>query len=380
MGQGLRIEGGKCYEIPFRMRAIERAGGRNGSLVPQRIDRIESGGAAGRHEAEEYTDAGGENEGDDIDLWVEKEWRADLFGSKRTKAVGESDSGHATDAGKRNRLDQELEQHLPRPGADGEADADFPGAFGDGDEHDVHDADAADKQTNRRHPAEQRGHYLGAGTDHLGELLRIEDIEVVLLVSGDLTALTHQRGDVRHDVGGWIALLARDHHLIEIPSALTARETVDDGGVGSDHVVIEIVAEAALSLRAGDANNLERQAFHPDLAADRIDTRAKEFLADGFPDDADRCGFEHLGLREKPTGSDLPVRDGEVIGRGALDVKRAVPILVDYGRVAGNKGGHRRDAGNLVADRIHILHAKLRSSAATPALAGTQDEQVVAHL
>ena len=32
-------------------------------------------------------------------------------------------------------------------GADGLADTDFPGSLGDGDEHDVHDTDAADHET-----------------------------------------------------------------------------------------------------------------------------------------------------------------------------------------------------------------------------------------
>ena len=59
----------------------------------------------------------------------------------------------AADAGERDGLDEELEQHLAGAGADGEADADLAGALGDGDEHDVHDADAADEQADAGHRA-----------------------------------------------------------------------------------------------------------------------------------------------------------------------------------------------------------------------------------
>jgi len=39
-----------------------------------------------------------------------------------------------------------LEEDLAVGGADGFADADFAGAFGDGDEENIHDADAADDE------------------------------------------------------------------------------------------------------------------------------------------------------------------------------------------------------------------------------------------
>ena len=64
--------------------------------------------------------------------------------------------------GKRDRLDQELQQHLPRPRADGQADADLARPLGHGDEHDVHDADAADEQADAGDGGQQRGHHLGA--------------------------------------------------------------------------------------------------------------------------------------------------------------------------------------------------------------------------
>src|SRR5215217_2359514 len=48
-------------------------------------------------------------------------------------------------------LGQELIADVPASGADGEPEADLAGALGDRDQHDVHDADAADDERQRRY-------------------------------------------------------------------------------------------------------------------------------------------------------------------------------------------------------------------------------------
>ena len=58
-------------------------------------------------------------------------------------AGAESDTDDATDGAEGDSFDQELGEDVVALGADGFADADLAGAFGDGDEHDVHHADAA---------------------------------------------------------------------------------------------------------------------------------------------------------------------------------------------------------------------------------------------
>ena len=57
---------------------------------------------------------------------------------------------------KRDGLDEKLEEDIPPAGADGHADADFARALGDADEHDVHDADAADQQRNAGDAADSK--------------------------------------------------------------------------------------------------------------------------------------------------------------------------------------------------------------------------------
>ena len=87
--------------------------------MPEGVDGVEAGGAAGGHESEEDADGGGEDEGDHVDVRIKQEGRADDFGEVRAEAVGEHDARDSADAGERDGLDEELQQHLAGTGTDG---------------------------------------------------------------------------------------------------------------------------------------------------------------------------------------------------------------------------------------------------------------------
>src|SRR5947209_19241410 len=81
-----------------------------------------------------------------------------------------------------------LHEDVSAAGADGFADANFLGALGDADEHDVHHANAADEQADG-------GDDEGEGDDGAGEILPEvgdqigrSDLEVVGLCGGDVAA------------------------------------------------------------------------------------------------------------------------------------------------------------------------------------------------
>ena len=59
------------------------------------------------------------------------------------------DTEQPADPGEDHGLDEELREDVTVARADGFADADLACAFGNGHEHDVHDADAADEQRDR---------------------------------------------------------------------------------------------------------------------------------------------------------------------------------------------------------------------------------------
>ena len=87
----------------------------------------------------------------------------------------------------RDGLNQELQPDVAGLRADGDADADLAGAFGDAHEHDVHDADAADQERDAGDGPEQQRDDLGNGIDGVGNFLLVEDVEVVVAArqSGD---------------------------------------------------------------------------------------------------------------------------------------------------------------------------------------------------
>ena len=71
-------------------------------------------------------------------------------GAPKTMSDADDDAEEAADGGLDDGLDEELGDDVLPLGAEGPADADLAGAFGDGGEHDVHDADAADEQRDAR--------------------------------------------------------------------------------------------------------------------------------------------------------------------------------------------------------------------------------------
>src|SRR5690606_33991980 len=99
----------------------------SGLLMPQRFDRIERRRAPCGHESEKDADGGREDKGDEVDLRIEDERRADDFGEPQAESVGERDATKAADARKGHGFNEELEHYFARTGADGHADADFSG-------------------------------------------------------------------------------------------------------------------------------------------------------------------------------------------------------------------------------------------------------------
>lgn len=63
--------------------------------------------------------------------------------------VAERDAHDTADETQDDGFEEELEENIAGRGTNGFADADFAGTFGNGDEHNVHDADAADNKRDR---------------------------------------------------------------------------------------------------------------------------------------------------------------------------------------------------------------------------------------
>ena len=116
------------------------------------------------------------------------------------------------------RLDEELHQDVLPAGADGLADADLARPLGHGDDHDVHDADAADHQRDAGDRAQEDRQHTGdllsclqlillAGDAEVGLASDVRDVvslaqEVgqLLLHGGDVLGVARLDGDVAHDL------------------------------------------------------------------------------------------------------------------------------------------------------------------------------------
>ena len=75
------------------------------------------------------------------------------------------DADDAADQAEQGRLGQKLDQNVPSPGPERLAQTDLARPLGNGDEHDVHDADAAHQQGNTRDTTEEDRKDPGDGLE-----------------------------------------------------------------------------------------------------------------------------------------------------------------------------------------------------------------------
>ena len=115
-------------------------------FIPQGFDGVEFGCFPGRVDAEEEADADGEAEGDDDRCRRDDCLEEARLGDSQGDADAAGDAQEAADDADDDGFDEKLHHDVLEGRAQGFTDADFPRPFGDGDHHDVHDADAADDE------------------------------------------------------------------------------------------------------------------------------------------------------------------------------------------------------------------------------------------
>src|SRR5215217_1243276 len=120
------------------------------SLVPKCLDWIEAGGATCGIPAEEHTDCRREPDGDEHRGGRRRGCPAGEMAEQCRAPEAEGEPDDATEHAHGDALDEELREHVGAARADGHADADLARPLGHGDEHDVHDPDAADDERDRR--------------------------------------------------------------------------------------------------------------------------------------------------------------------------------------------------------------------------------------
>ncbi len=106
----------------------------------------------------------------------------------------------AADFAEHDGLHDELRHDVALLRADRAADADLAGALGDGDEHDVHDADARGEQRDGADEREADAHGEGDLLELLDHRVAGEDLEVVLLAGRDFADGAQEAARLLHGV------------------------------------------------------------------------------------------------------------------------------------------------------------------------------------
>ena len=114
--------------------------------------------------------------------------------------VAHADAQNTADAADHTGLNEELDNNALPLRADGLADADLTGTLGDGDQHDVHDADAAHQQGDGRNAAQQ--HLLALVGLFGGVDVVVRRIDIVVAVAVSSFGVTDQALQKALQTGG----------------------------------------------------------------------------------------------------------------------------------------------------------------------------------
>jgi hypothetical protein len=131
-------------------------------FVSERVDGIELRCLPRGIKAEDDADGGVERHRDEDDVDLNLHRPLEPRGQPPRHPDPACDAHQTSGDRQYERFDQELEEDARRLRADGHADADLARPFRDADEHDVHDADAADQQRDGGDAREQRQDRVGA--------------------------------------------------------------------------------------------------------------------------------------------------------------------------------------------------------------------------
>ena len=198
---------------------------------------------------------------------------------------------------------RELHQHLPLPGTDGETDTDLAGPFGDRDQHDIHDADTADQQTDRGNRTQQPGKHLGRSRHHADEFLHVIDMEVIVFTRCNAATLAHQTLDILLDFISGNAVLSRD---VYGPDVRISGDAPLDGTKWQKHKIVLILAETGLALGLQLADHLAGQFFQTNGGTQSF-LVPKEFSTHGGAKDTDRLAGLQLTKGKLASTLERPV-------------------------------------------------------------------------
>src|SRR6185369_10341432 len=171
-------------------------------------------------------------------------------------------------------FDQELRENVVALGADGFADADFAGALGDRDQHDVHHSNAAHDQADRSYREHQDENHAADFVPQIEEIVGGKNREIVRFVVAETPLAPQQFTGLVDGFGD--ALGAGGFHKEHV--VLLIRIELAQRGHGHDSNVVFGIGAAGDALLAlfHRADHGEELAVQSDFFSDRVGGRTRK--------------------------------------------------------------------------------------------------------
>ncbi len=273
-------------------------------------------------------------------------------------------------------------EDVPSFGADGHAESDFPGAFGDGDVHDVHDADAADEEGDACNAGEEHRHHVGRGVHHAAEFLLRSDVEVVGITGTEFVVAAEQSRDFLFRFFGLFLAQGGAVDALEVGDG---EHPFLDGGVGGEDEVVLVHAHGVVAFGGQYAHDLERDFPEPYHLSDGVFAIGEKVVHDGFSDHAYFGGVKDVFFGEHFPFADRVFADVQIVGVHPVDGGGVVvcpeyrlPAAVDGGGASGDVTGFADDGVVVLQfEAFHFRRIQAHSAAAVGT--GVYHDHVGAH-
>lgn len=313
-----------------------------------------AGGFDGGVEAEDGANDDRDVEGGekDFDTNIGSEWSDN--GEEEGENIAKDETEEGAEETENEGFKEELEEDVHIGGADSFADADFVSTFGDGDEHDVHDSDAANDERDAGDEGEHTRDDLKQGTSGVGNGVAVRDGEIGVAGFGLSESVGDFLGGGFKGVGGGDF----DVDLLDLEIVVDFGEAVD----GNEDGVVEVnVVEINGIINGGEnASDKEFVATECEGFADRLGA-AKEFEGKLMADDGRGNSVFIVVIFEEGARLEGEIEDGLEVGvggddgaglNGALFGLESANVDGEWGR--GGDGFQRLNSGDILEGEVGL--------------------------
>src|ERR1039458_4043157 len=317
-------------------------------LVAEGFGGAQMGGAVGWDGAENETHDAGNSHGNRNGH--RRHRNADAGEQAHGRRNGDAGQGTGDAAGEAHQdgLGEELGENRPAGGPNRQPDTDLVGPLGDGDQHDVHDADAGDPQGDAGHQKQDQGKDQRDIARRLDEgSQRLHLVAGAGAVAG-FEDLLHAPCHALHLFGG-----TRAH--VERVDALGGREVALHGDGDDEGIAVDFGLAVGLHLLAEGANHGELQVVQANDLVERGGAAAEHILRQVIGEERHFLALRDIVQIEEAAGTDDEVAHRGVGGVGAVDLDVLLPVVdANAIHVRRYAGGRHDVAAEFLADGLDI--------------------------